>query len=205
MMLALALLAPPPATESIGLVGTSQGVPVKGILTRAVQPDRSLLSTLELTLMPPGQDPIIVRQETHLKSDGQPLRKLQSVVQGTTRTSFAATFDRREAQWQGPPGMPMFKVPAPRDTEIRVRSDFWFVNERPEVGAKWVYHRFVTDKGQWEATVVEYKGPVSISWNGQNVPAHRVVSGDAVADLDERGMPLQLETPQGKLTRAVPE
>ena len=64
MMLALALLAPPPATESIGLVGTSQGVPVKGILTRTVQADRSLLSTLELTLMPPGQDPIIVRQET---------------------------------------------------------------------------------------------------------------------------------------------
>ncbi|ARU43430.1 hypothetical protein CCB81_04365 [Armatimonadetes bacterium Uphvl-Ar2] len=112
-MLALALLAPPPATESIGLVGTSQGVPVKGILTRTVQTDRSLLSTLELTLMPPGQDPIIVRQETHLKSDGQPLRKLQSVVQGTTRTSFAATFDRRDAQWQGPPGMPAFKVPAP--------------------------------------------------------------------------------------------
>lgn len=88
-------------------------------------------------------------------------------------------------------------VAMPKGSSTIDPSVFWFLRDKPKVGAKVTYAQFDPLELKWVNETVTYKGPVSITFKGKKTTAHLLVLTKSKQWLDDKGMPYRFEYEDG--------
>lgn len=148
---------------------------------------------------------INLRQESSYDKTGRPIRKFQEThnVTQKTRKTVVVTFDAVGANAVVDEGgkRTVKKIPLP-DTAVREDlSEFWFLRDQPKPGAVVKANTVNLETLTWELVTTTYKGTQEITIAGRKVKAHRTESERGVAFIDDKGLPLRLELPNGAIER----
>lgn len=148
---------------------------------------------------------ITLRQESSYDKAGKPLRKFQETVNATskTRKTIVVTFDSNGANAVVDEGgkRTVKKIPLPTAVVREDLSEFWFVRDIPKPGAVVKANTINLDTLTWELVTTTYVGPIEMSIAGKKVKAHKTESSKGIAYIDDNGLPLRLELPNGALER----
>lgn len=138
-----------------------------------------------------------VVHESSVRADGSPLRVLQTTTirDSSFRESVTVQFAGPVARYRrvGGAGRLSADVPAPEGAEVRASSEWWFVRNRPEIGASAKFMRFQLSSQQWVPSETRYEGLADLEVGGKKVRANLVRSGESAAWLDDQGAPLRFE------------
>jgi len=172
------------------------------VITQKVLKDGSKLVQLAMNLTSP---PRTVRTESLYAKDGSPVRKFQEtvVIGQRTRHQVTATFSVSGARV-------VIDINGSRETkEVELKagaklanpSEFWFVREKPKVGARVQAHTFNLEQMKWEQVTVTYLGPKEIKIGGAKQTAHLITSDKGSAYVDSTGQPVRLVLPGAVMER----
>jgi hypothetical protein len=140
---------------------------------------------MEVTL---GGATVVVTHESNYDKDGNPTRKYFRMTGSNVSKMIQVTFQNRVANVivEEGTGRKTFQIPAPEKSEIRMKSEFWFVNTTPKVNEEWKCYRFSIDDLKWVETKVVYLGKENISIRDKKFDAHKVQQDNAIVWVDEK-------------------
>lgn len=148
---------------------------------------------------------INLRQESSYDKTGRPIRKFQEThnVTQKTRKTVVVTFDAAGANAVVDEGgkRTVKKVPLPETAARHDLSEFWFLRDQPKVGDVVKANTINLETLTWELITTIYKGTAEVTIAGRKVKAHRTESERGVAFIDDKGLPLRLELPNGAIER----
>jgi hypothetical protein len=147
------------------------------------------------------------RSESIYSANGLPQRKFQeiSVPEQKTRRTIIAEFSEKSVHVtldnNGTRTVKDFALPP--NASSADKSEFWFVRDKPTPGAKSTAHSFNLEKLAWESVTTTFIGPVEITINGVKLKANKTQSERGIAYVDDQGLPIKLELPNGAMERIV--
>lgn len=148
---------------------------------------------------------INLRQESSYDKNGRPIRKFQEThnVTQKTRKTVVVTFDAVGANAVVDEGgkRTVKKIPLPETAVREDLSEFWFLRDQPKPGTVVKANTVNLETLTWELVTTTYKGTQEITIAGRKVKAHRTESERGVAFIDDKGLPLRLELPNGAIER----
>lgn len=151
--------------------------------------------------------PVTFRSESIYQASGMPQRKFQEVAipgQKFRRTIIAEFSEKSVRVTIDNNGTRTVKeVPLPKNGSSVDKSEFWFVRDKPAAGAKSSGYTFNLEKLEWETVTTTFSGAVEITIGGKKMKANKTQSDRGVAFVDDQGMPLRLELPNGLMERIV--
>ena len=146
-----------------------------------------------------------LRSESTYSAKGIPLRKFQEtqVPSQKIRRTIVVTFDDAGANavvdLNGK--RTTKRVPLPNTANKADLSEFWFLRDKPKVGAVVKAYTFDLESLSWEMIVTTYVGVVDATIGGKKVKANKTESQKGKAFIDDAGVPLRLELSTGALER----
>jgi len=147
------------------------------------------------------------RSESIYSASGLPQRKFQeiSVPEQKTRRTIIAEFSEKSVSVtiDNNGTRSVKEVPLPANASSSDKSEFWFVRDKPTPGAKSTTYSFNLEKLAWESVTTTFVGPVEITINGVKLKANKTQSERGIAFVDDQGLPLRLELPNGVMERIV--
>lgn len=173
-------------------------------LTQRLREDGSKQVLLSIELATGGSK-VIVRSESIYSANGMPVRKFQETIAEAQkfRRSHIVTFDAKGANVvEDLNGQrKTMKVALDPKAPRAVLSEFWFLREKPKVGAESNYYTFNLESLTWVLTTSKYVGVVDATIGGKKVKAHKVSTDRGLVFMAMDGSPLRLELPNGALER----
>jgi hypothetical protein len=92
------------------------------------------------------------------------------------------------------------EFPYPKGANLRDRSNFWFIAQKPKVGAVDAYTEFDFETSAWTARTAKYLGDEKIKYHGQLVNAHKILGTTDTMWVDDRNLPYRsLNNKNGQL------
>jgi len=85
----------------------------------------------------------------------------------------------------------------PKGADFQATSHFWFVRDRPKVGATCSYSAFDLGKMDWKTLTDTYVGDVTLTYRGKHVTAHKITNQEITQLLDDRGLPYRVDGTDG--------
>jgi hypothetical protein len=150
---------------------------------------------------------ITFRSESIYQASGMPQRKYQEIAipgQKFRRTIIAEFSEKSVRVTTDNNGTRTVKdVPLPKNASAADKSEFWFVRDKPAAGAKVSGYTFNLEKLEWETVTTTFVGQVEITIGTTKVKANKTQSDRGVAFVDDQGMPLRLELPNGLMERIL--
>lgn len=168
-------------------------------LTQRVMPDGSKRVQILLELKGSDGRTVKVVSDSTYDPQGAPRRKFLETTQDRSpkRRTLVVTFDSEGAKVveevdgkRTIKSVPLVKT-APRENP----SEFWFLRDTPQPGARVRYYRFDMDEQAWVLSNTRYVGPKTFLFGKQRVTVHEVVDDRVTALLDDQGLPYRLELP----------
>lgn len=164
-------------------------------LFQRLLPDGSKLVTLQISFSKPSV--VQVRSETVYSADGTPKRMLFEVApKGRDRQLSTVTFDAKGASFQS--GEDSLLV-APPNGPWKNPAEFWFVRDKPAVGAEVSAYTFSITDREFSLTTTKFVGPRTIELDGKQVKGNMLLvttKGNAAHILvDDQGLPLFWDGP----------
>lgn len=171
-------------------------------VSQKMRPDGS--KHVQMSMDVPG---LKFRSESIYLASGLPQRKFQeiSVPEQKTRRTIIAEFTEKSVHVTvDNNGTRAVKdVPLPANASSADKSEFWFVRDKPAVGAKSTAFSFNLEKLAWEQVTTTFVGPVDLTIGGVKLRANKTQSERGIAFVDDQGLPLRLELPNGVMERIV--
>jgi hypothetical protein len=166
------------------------------------------LTLVMIAFGPPGKPDTRVRQESVYDAKGAPVRLLQEVVgsDGRVRRRAVATFDEQGALLVvTEDGKATEKrVPLVRGAPRANAAEFWFLRDRPELGARETAFRFDLNEERWRLVEHVYRGQETVRVGGRATTLHRVDSEAGAAWLDDSGQPVIVQMGSVRMERTGP-
>lgn len=134
-----------------------------------------------------GGATVIITHESNYDKDGNPTRKYFRMTGSNVSKMIQVNFQNRVANVivEEGTGRKTFQVPAPEKSEIRMKSEFWFVNTIPKVNEEWKCYRFSMDELKWVETKVVYLGKENVSIRDKRFESHKIQQDSAIVWVDE--------------------
>lgn len=174
-------------------------------LSQSIREDGTKDVALDLHLVTPDGRRVTTRTKSVYASDGRPLRREQDVVLDSPRwvRSVIATFTAGGANVVVVENekRSVHNLPLVRTAPIANPSEFWFMPDKPAVGASVQSYSLDLESLVWEPTRTTYVGPGTIALHGESVAAHRLDSRQGTVWVDDKGLPLVIEGSQFRLER----
>lgn len=147
------------------------------------------------------------RSESIYAASGLPQRKYQeiavpsqkfrrTIVAEFSETSVHVTIDLNGTR-------SVKDVPLPKGGSAVDKSEFWFVRDKPAAGAKSKSYSFNLESLSWEQVQTTYVGSVELAIGATKWKANKTSSEKGVAYVDDQGLPLKLELPNGVMQRVI--
>lgn len=195
------LLASAQAKYQVWVAGKKAGT---ATLTQKLMPDGTKSVNLSMDLKSDTLTATL-RSESSYTSKGVPIRKFQEtlVPSQKIRRTIVVTFNDEGANavvdLNGK--RTTKRVPLPNTANKADLSEFWFLRDKPKVGAEVKAYTFDLESLSWEMIVTTYVGVVDATIGGKKVKANKTESEKGKAFIDDAGVPLRLELESAALER----
>lgn len=183
--------------------GKSAGV---ATVTQKLRQDGSKIVQMSMESSTPT-GALTFRSESIYAASGLPQRKYQEIAvpsQKFRRTIVAEFSESSVHVTIDLNGTRSVKdIPLPKGGSAIDKSEFWFVRDKPAAGAKSKSYSFNLESMTWEQVQTTYVGPVELTIGATKWKANKTSSDKGVAYVDEQGLPLKLELPNGVMQRII--
>ncbi|HEY3782027.1 MAG TPA: hypothetical protein VGL56_13160 [Fimbriimonadaceae bacterium] len=157
------------------------------ILETKTSKQGDLMGTMDLTL---GKAHL--QYASAIRSTGMPgMRTLIAANNGRGQLGMKETYGAKSAEilimLQGKKNT--LNVPYPKGESPRDEHVFWFVRTRPKIGQADSYLYFDLASRKFQLKTTKYEKDDKISYHGKAVKGHKLVEGDNVSWVDDKGMP----------------
>lgn len=196
----LAALAPLAWAEKAIFKLTVQGKEVGTLKT-----DDNLLPSGKLTVRDimevtgPDGVKVVFDHSARFSAAGRPETSSMVVTSKGKKVRADVTFDAKGANVTVDDGGKITKktVAPPKGSNTADASLFWFLRDKPKVGAKITYVEFDPLTLEWLSQTVTYQGMVSITFKGKKTDAHLLEMTNSKQWLDAKGTPYRVEFDNG--------
>lgn len=201
--MALAAVAPAQVKLEMLKDGKSMGV---ATVTQKLRQDGSKLVQMSMEMTTPS-GPLNFRSESIYLASGLPQRKFQEIAvpsQKFRRTIVAEFSEASVHVTTDLNGTRSVKdVALPKGGSAVDKSEFWFVRDKPAAGAKAKAYSFNLETLTWEQVETTFVGPVDLAIGTLKFKANKTSSARGIAIVDDQGLPLRLELPNGTMQRVI--
>lgn len=168
----------------------------KATLTQKLLENGGKSVQLSLELNGQGTKTVSVRATTTYDAKGALVRQfLESVGSNPpSRRQITATFDATGAHLVvDDSGARQVKdVPLTQAAPKQDASQFWFIRDKPKLGATTTYYRFDPDAMSWSLNKTVYVGPKDVTFGTSTHKGHLIKDDRSETILDEAGLPLRI-------------
>jgi hypothetical protein len=196
----LAALAPLAWAEKATYKLTVQGKEVGTLKTDDnLLPGGKLAVRAIMEMTGPDGVKVVFDHSARFSAAGRPETSSMVVTSKGKRVRMDATFDAKGANVTLDDGNKKTRksVAAPKGSNTADGSLFWFIRDKPKVGAKIAYAEFDPLTLEWLSQTVTYKGVVSITFKGKKTDAHLLEMTNSKQWLDDKGTPYRIEFENG--------
>lgn len=201
----LALTAAAPAQIKLEMMREGKPIGVATVTQKLRQDGSKLVQMSMESSMANGA--LKFRSESIYLASGLPQRKFQeiavpsqkfrrTIVAEFSETSVHVTIDINGTRT-------VKDVALPKGGNAVDKSEFWFVRDKPAAGAKSTTFSFNLETLAWEQVQTTFDGKVDLTISGTKWKANKTSSPRGVAYVDDQGLPLKLELPNGVMQRVI--